>query len=99
MINTNQLTKRSDAAEAPQKKDRSKSALPIVEDPLLDTDQSAAALNVSRRTFQGVVYDRKIAKIMIGRSVRFRRSDIDAFIDANRILPIGWKNANQNVPL
>lgn len=92
MTNETTSQKRSDAAEASHKKDRSKAALPIMENALLDTDQSASVLNVSRRTFQGVVNDRKIAKIQIGRNVRFRREDIEAFIDANRVKPIGWKS-------
>lgn len=97
MTNTDQLTKRSDAAEAPHKKIRTKAALPIVEDALLDTPHGAAILGLSIRSFQAVVSDRKIAKIQIGRNVRFRRSDIEAFIEANRVLPIGWKNSNRSV--
>jgi excisionase family DNA binding protein len=96
---TNETTSptRSDAAEAPQKKIRTKAALPVVEDPLLDTPHGAAILGLSIRSFQAVVSDRRIAKIQIGRNVRFRRSDIEAFINANRVLPIGWKNSNRSV--
>jgi excisionase family DNA binding protein len=90
---TDQLTKRSDAAEAPQKKDRSKAALPKVEGGLLDTNEAASLLGVSRRTFQGVIHDRKVAKITIGRSVRFHRDDLQAFIDNNRVKAIGWKGS------
>jgi excisionase family DNA binding protein len=91
-IEITQLT-RSDAAETSQKKIRTKSALPVVEGGLLDTRHGAALLGISVRGFQNEVANRKIAKIQIGRNVRFRREDIEAFIEANRILPVGWKNS------
>lgn len=93
MANEIQQTTRSGTAEAPQKKDRTKSALPQVEGSLIDTDHGAALLGVSRRTFQGEVAARKIACIKIGRSVRFHPDDIAAYIQSHRIQPIGWKNS------
>lgn len=91
MVHEIQPMTRSDAAEAPQKKGRSKKDLPQVEGALLDTDHSAARLGVSRRTFQEVVANRGIAKITIGRAVRFHPADIDAYIAAHRVKAVGWK--------
>ena len=69
------LTRR-DAAEAPL---------------LLNTIQTATELNISKRSLQELVADRKIGFIKFGRNIRFDRADIAAFIDSHRRQPVGWK--------
>lgn len=69
------LTRR-DAAEAPQ---------------LLNTFQTATELNISKRSLQELVADRKIGFIKFGRNIRFDRADIAAFIDSHRCQAVGWK--------
>jgi excisionase family DNA binding protein len=62
---------------------------------LLNTIETAAALNISKRGLQEQVADRKIGFIKIGRSIRFDRADIAKFIEAHRCQPVGWKSANR----
>ncbi len=62
---------------------------------LLNTIETAAALNISKRGLQDQVADHKIGYIKIGRSIRFHRDDIARFIEAHRCQPIGWKSANR----
>lgn len=59
--------------------------------PLLTTNEAAAALNQSRRTIQERCADGSLAFIKIGRSIRFHRDDIAAFIEKNRRKAVGWK--------
>ena len=61
--------------------------------PLLNTIETAAALNVSKRSLQELVAERKIGFIKFGRNIRFAPSDIERFIESHRILPVGWKSA------
>jgi excisionase family DNA binding protein len=63
----------------------------LLTEPLLTTTESAAALSVSKRTFQELVAQRKIGFIKWGRNIRFSRADLEKFIESNRILPVGWK--------
>lgn len=50
---------------------------------LLTRPQSAAVLNISIRTFDERVAKGDIQCVRIGRAVRFRRSSLDYFIEAN----------------
>ncbi len=59
---------------------------------LLDTLQAARFLGVSKRTLQELTSDRKIAAIRFGRNVRFDPADLARFIEAHRVLPVGWKS-------
>jgi excisionase family DNA binding protein len=77
VIQTPQL-KRRDAAEASLTQ-------------LLDTPETCAILNIGKRTLQERVAAREIGCIKIGRSIRFHMDDIHAFIERNRVKPIGWK--------
>ena len=57
----------------------------------MNTNESAAALGVSKRTFQELVAERKIGFIKFGRNIRFARADLERFIESHRSLPVGWK--------
>jgi excisionase family DNA binding protein len=70
---------RRDAAEAPQFR------------PLLKSPEAARALGLGKRTLAELIAERKIGFIKIGRSVRFSREDIDAFVERQRVKPQGWK--------
>lgn len=63
----------------------------LTEQPLLNTSEAAAVLGVSKRTFQELIAERKIAFIKWGRNIRFARADIEKFIESHRSLPVGWK--------
>ena len=62
---------------------------------LLTTPEAAQRLGVSKRTIQELAAERKIGFIKFGRNIRFSRADLDAFIEANRVKPIGWKSATK----
>ena len=62
---------------------------------LLNTIETAAALNISKRGLQDLVAERKIGFIKINRSIRFHRDDIARFIEAHRCQPVGWKSASR----
>lgn len=96
VTNTNQLRTRTDTAEVSQKtKGRSKRDLPTVANALHDCRYAAARINQSLRTLVDLVRERKIGYCRIGRTIRFADADIDAFIEANRVKPIGWKSATK----
>lgn len=61
---------------------------------MFKTPAAAAALTISVRTLQEFVHDRKIGFVKIGKSIRFSRADLDAFVESNRVRPIGWKAAS-----
>lgn len=54
-------------------------------DDLLDLQGIADAWNCSLRHVQNLWATRQIPGIKIGKLVRFRRSDITAYLDANRV--------------
>ena len=58
---------------------------------LLNTKQAAARLGISVRSLQERVALRDIAKIKIGKYIRFDPADLDAFIDRHRLRARGWK--------
>jgi excisionase family DNA binding protein len=58
---------------------------------LLNTEQAAACLGISKRTIQELTASRKLAFIKFGRNVRFDPADLAAFADKNRVKAIGWK--------
>ena len=57
---------------------------------LLNTDQCAALLGISRRTVQELVEKRRLAAVKFGRNVRFDLSDVRAFVDRHRDKAAGW---------
>ena len=58
---------------------------------LLTTDEAAAALSIGRRTLQERVSAGEIGCVKIGKAIRFRSQDIEAFIERNHRKAIGWK--------
>lgn len=55
------------------------------EEGLLDYKAAAAYLAVSERHVRELWAKRRLAAIKVGRSVRFSREDLDAFIATNRV--------------
>lgn len=51
----------------------------------LDSERVCEELGVSLRTFQRYRDERRIAFIQMGRKIYVKRSDLDAFLDTNRI--------------
>jgi excisionase family DNA binding protein len=58
---------------------------------LLNTDEAAAALGLSRRSLQEYIANRELACVRIGRSVRFHPQDLAEFVDRRRMKSHGWK--------
>ena len=58
---------------------------------LLNTDEAAAELSISRRTLQELVSSRALGCVKIGRAVRFHPDDLAAFVERNRVKAVGWK--------
>lgn len=52
---------------------------------LLDQEAAAARLGISTRMLRRLYTERRIAFVKVGRHVRFRPQDLDAFVDANRV--------------
>ena len=59
--------------------------------PLLNSPEAARELNIGKRTLAQLIAERKIGFIKIGRSVRFSREDLDAFVERQRVQAVGWK--------
>lgn len=74
---------------APTRRDAAEASI----DRLLDTLEAARFLGMGKRTVQELVADRKLAFVKIGRSIRFAPSDLAAFVEANRVKPLGWKGS------
>lgn len=49
---------------------------------LFNTDEAAHVLGMSRKTFTRLVHGGQIQKVNVGRLVRFRASDLDAYIES-----------------
>ncbi len=52
---------------------------------LLDYDGAAVYLGDTPRHVERLWAERRIAAVKVGKKVRFRREDLDAYIEANRI--------------
>lgn len=52
---------------------------------LLNRAQAAEYLGVSERHIQRLWEERRLAAVKVGRFVRWRREDLDAFIESSRI--------------
>lgn len=53
--------------------------------PLLDAKQVAALLGVSVRTVQQLAASRQLPSVPVGRLVRFRPEDVEAFVASRRV--------------
>ena len=51
-------------------------------DPLMTPEEAAEYLKLSEGTIRNMAADGEIPKVKIGRSLRFRRSDLNRWIDA-----------------
>jgi excisionase family DNA binding protein len=52
--------------------------------PLLRINDVMAELSIGRSKARGLVWSGELPAVRIGRAVRVRRADLDAFIEANR---------------
>jgi excisionase family DNA binding protein len=57
--------------------------------PLLDSAATAEYLFVSERMIRRLTETRQLPFVKIGRHVRFRQADLDAFIAAGRVEAVG----------
>lgn len=51
---------------------------------LLDKPETAAYLNLKPRTLDYLVEKRRIPFVRVGRFIRFKREDLDAWLEDNR---------------
>lgn len=54
---------------------------------LLDVDGAASYLGVSVAFIRRLVHERRIRYYKLGKFVRFRAADLDAFVEAGRVEP------------
>ena len=59
-----------------------------VETPLMRAQEAAAYLTCTDRYLRTLVAQRRIAVVRVGRNVRFRKTDLDAFIEAGVVEPL-----------
>ena len=78
-------------ASIPQPETRRSAAEAQQSHPLLNSPEAARELNIGKRTLAQLIAERKIGFIKIGRSVRFSREDLDAFVERQRVKAQGWK--------
>jgi excisionase family DNA binding protein len=55
---------------------------------LLSAKEASEYLSLSYRTLQNLIYERKIGFIKICRHYKFRKEDLDKFIEKNFIKPV-----------
>jgi len=56
--------------------------------PLLDAAEVASALGTTRRHIQRLVTERRIPFVKVGRFVRFDPSELELWLDAQRVNPV-----------
>lgn len=56
---------------------------------LLDSEAAAAYLAVNLRMVRRLTETRQLPFVKVGRHVRFRQADLDAYIDAGRVEAVG----------
>jgi len=54
-------------------------------DPMMALDEAAAYLGIASETLRKWTTQRKIVFTKLGRLNRYRRSDLDAYLDAHRV--------------
>ncbi len=57
-------------------------------DKLMTTEELVKYLNLDLRTIYGFIKNKKIPAIKIGREWRFRKRDIDLWLDEHRVIPL-----------
>ena len=55
---------------------------------LMSMSVAAERLDICYRTLQSLVYKRKIGFVKVGRHYKFRKDDLDKFIEKNYIKPV-----------
>ncbi len=55
---------------------------------LFDYGGAAQHLNTTARHVRLLVYRRELAHVKVGRLVRFRKEDLDAYIESRRVKPV-----------
>lgn len=55
----------------------------------LEVDQAAEYLGVSPRFIRRLVHDRRVPFLRLGRHIRLRPEDLDAYVEAGLVEPIG----------
>lgn len=61
--------------------------LPLLSEPLLTADDAAALLRVRRSTVYELARNRRLPHVRVGRRILFVRSDLAAWVLANRVIP------------
>jgi excisionase family DNA binding protein len=79
MANSNSTLTRSGGAESP------------INNRLLSRREAAAYLGISIRFLCDLLSQRSVACIRIGGRTMLDRSDLDAFIESNKVKAAGWK--------
>jgi len=59
---------------------------PVLSEPLLTADDAAALLRVRRSTVYELARTRRLPHVRVGRRILFVRSDLAAWVVANRVL-------------
>ena len=62
----------------------------VSESEWLTTEEAAAYLNVAPRWLKRAIAERRITRYKLGRHNRFKRSDLDAYVE-NRCVPANEK--------
>ena len=66
-------------------------AVPLIHDSdLLDVAGAATYLRVTEAFVRRLVLERRVRYYKLGKFVRFRPADLDAFIEAGRHEPVAW---------
>lgn len=65
-----------------------RTGVPTPEQDLLTIEEAAARLRMSVRYVRRLVAERRVAFHRIGRSIRFKADDLDAFIESGRVEPL-----------
>lgn len=68
-------------SEIPRKQNRSAIEFDALFEPLLDSDEAAQLLKIHPKTLQRMARQRQIPGIQIGKLWRFRRSELNAWIE------------------
>jgi excisionase family DNA binding protein len=58
---------------------------------LLNVNDAAAVLAVSKRTLQQLTADRLLAAVRFGRNVRYSIEDLQRFVESRTVKESGWK--------
>jgi excisionase family DNA binding protein len=66
---------------------RSREEITMEATELLNVSETAAALTIKESTVRAWILNRKLPYVKVGRLVRVRRSDVEAFINSELVTP------------